>query len=414
MKTFITVLLALCLIAPATHAASKPCLAISGAKVWTGHNFKVMTVVLTGDKITDVGSKVSVTGCRMLNAKGRFLTPGLIDVATHLGLVEIRLEPSSGTPNYTRHDSTRALRASFDVADAYNPRSVIIPVTRLEGVTSVITLPTGGIIAGQGAWVNLAGSSQAEAVKKRQLVMVASIRGKERSRAFNLHTIKAQLLEAASFQRDQTKWLKHQTRPYRKTAQLKALIPVIEGKVPLMVSANRASDIEALLRLMKGTKVKLIIAGGAEAWMVARQLAAAKVPVILNPMVNGPGSFDQIHGRLDNAARLEKDGVKVLISTFSVHGIRALRQCAGNAVRSGLSYAGALNGITRLAADTFGMKGYGIIEAGAQANLVLWTGEPLEISSSPVSIWIEGRGQPMKSRQTELRDRYKSLKVQTP
>ena len=358
----------------------------------------VRPVVVTGDKITQVGSDIKPTGCQNQDGKNRFLTPGLIDVATHIGLLEIRLEPSSGTPNYTPNHSPTTVRASFDVADAYNPRSVIIPVTRLEGVTSAITLPMGGVIAGQGAWVNLAGNTQAAAVKQRQLVMVATTRGKERSRAFNLHTIKAQLMEAASFQRDRAKWLKRQTRPYRKIAQLNALIRVFEGKIPLMVSADRASDIEALLRLMKGTKVRLIIAGGAEAWMVADQLAAAKVPVVLNPMVNGPGSFDQMHGRLDNAARLEKGGVQVLISTFSVHGVRTLRQSAGNAVRSGMSYAAALNGITRLAAEVFGMKGYGTIQTGAHANLVLWTGEPLEISSHPAAIWIEGRRQPMKSR----------------
>ncbi len=179
--------------------------------------------------------------------------------------------------------------------------------------------------------------------------------------------------------------------------------------MPLLASVDRASDIEALLTLTAGTKVRLVLVGGAEAWLVKEALATRAVAVIVDPFVYGPGSFDQLRARADNAALLAAAGVKVLMSTFNTHQVRRLRQVAGNAVREGLPWQSALLAVTEWAADAFGMSGHGRIAAGAVGNVVLWSGDPFELSTGVVKMWIDGREIAIRSRQTELFERWRTM-----
>jgi imidazolonepropionase-like amidohydrolase len=191
---------------------------------------------------------------------------------------------------------------------------------------------------------------------------------------------------------------------------------VLDGKIPLVVEADRASDLEALLRLAKRFGIRLVVSGGAEAWILADALAAAKVAVILNPLIYGLEDFDSMHARRDNAAVLEKAGVRVLVSSFSAHNARRVRDLAGNAVREGMTHDGALVAVTSGAADTFGVADHGRIAPGQIANLVVWKGavpelrdDPFDPSTGVTALFVRGKSISLASRQTELRDRYRTL-----
>jgi imidazolonepropionase-like amidohydrolase len=191
-----------------------------------------------------------------------------------------------------------------------------------------------------------------------------------------------------------------------------ALVPVVSGKIPLMVQVNRASDILQLISLkQREPKIRLMILGGAEGWRVAPQLAAAKVPVILNPLLNLPDSFEILGSTMENAGRLAAAGVTVAIAdpNEATHNTRFIQQLAGNAVANGLSWDTAFAAISRTPALMFGRSDLGQLAAGATADVVVWDGDPLELMSSPDAVYIDGVATPMTSRQTELRDRYMTL-----
>jgi imidazolonepropionase-like amidohydrolase len=190
---------------------------------------------------------------------------------------------------------------------------------------------------------------------------------------------------------------------------LEVMALVGQGALPLVIDADQASDIEAVLRLQARRKLKVILVGGAEAWLVAPQLAAAKVPVVIRPFVYGPGSFDQIHGREDNGALLRAAGVEVIIGAGDTHNARAMRFAAGNAVRGGMSHADALRAITEAPAAAFNLGGRGRIAVGAPADLALWTGDPLDIAGRLSAVWIDGVGLPLTTRQTALVDRWRDV-----
>jgi imidazolonepropionase-like amidohydrolase len=169
------------------------------------------------------------------------------------------------------------------------------------------------------------------------------------------------------------------------------------------------SDIRAALGLGREFGLKVLIAGGREAWMVARELAAAKVPVIVQPTQNLPSSFDGLSSRLDAAALLSAAGVKVLFSTQGEpHMVRTLAQEAGNAVAWGLPYADALRAITSNVTEAFGLEG-GQVAPGQVADLVLWNGDPLEVSSRPLGMWLGGKQVPLTTRQQALFEKYRTL-----
>jgi imidazolonepropionase-like amidohydrolase len=191
---------------------------------------------------------------------------------------------------------------------------------------------------------------------------------------------------------------------------LEALVPVVKGELPLVVTVNRASDIESTLRLAKELKLKLILAGVNEGWVVARQIAEAEVPVLLNPMDNLPGSFETLGASLENAARLASAGVTIAFMSGDAHNARNLKQAAGNAVANGLPWNAALAAMTAVPARLWGIADrYGTLEPGKDADVVIWDGDPLELTTFADAVFIRGREIPMTSRQLELRDRYKDL-----
>jgi imidazolonepropionase-like amidohydrolase len=374
-------------------------------------------VVVLGDRIAAVGAAPAVPpgaatvdwggqSCRVVSLTGQWLTPGLVEVHSNLGLSEIGMERATVDEDAGQADP---VRADFRAWEAYNPRSTAIPVTRMEGITDSVVMPVGGLIAGQAAWVRLAGDSQSAVMVKGPVAMRAGP-GAWESRAQGIGALRELLEDARLWAKNQAGWEKNQLRPLAGSRlDLRELQRVLNKEVPLVISADRAADIEAVLRFAEEQGIRIVIAGGAEGWLVADRLAAAKVPVILDPLVFGPGSFDQVHGRAENPALLRKAGVTVLISTFSGQHARGLRQSAGNAVREGMSWQDAFDTITRAPAEVFGLPDRGRITAGAEASLVAWSGDPLELLVTPTALWIRGRDVPLRSRQTELLEKYRVL-----
>ena len=415
-------------VALASWATAGPASAASDCKVLTGA--KVMlpdgpsddsVIVLVDDEIAAAGRAInglelnlSAPGsarfkgqaCVLEDHTGRVITAGLIEVDSNLGLVEVGLEQA--TRDHTWEEGP-ANRAAMVVADAYNPRSSLVPVARLGGITSALVVPRGGLISGQGALVDLSGGSQRESVVSRSVALYANLSAGS-SRAANLLLLRQALQDARFLQRNSSAHEQGRSRELSAgPLALAAVDRVVRNQIPLVIRADRAADIEAVLRLADEENIRVVLRGGAEAWLLSKELAQAKVAVILDPMVYGPGSFDQLQGRADNAALLSAAGVPVIISTGSSHFARNLRHKAGNAVRAGLDHTAALAAITSTPAEVFGLIGRGHIESGSIANLVSWSGDPLELSTVPIKVLIRGKETTLQSRQSALRERYRSL-----
>jgi imidazolonepropionase-like amidohydrolase len=391
--------------ANATGLAFPGCTIIAGATVYTPTGPQEnLDVLLRADRIDRVGPGINEPGCARVEAKGQTLTPGFVEPWAQLGLIEVELEGAS------RDDEGRGpdLRA----AEGYNPRSSVIPVTRVAGVTSVVIAPSGGGLAGQAAWVDLAGGTQAEAVQRASVAMVWS---PPEDLPVALYELRALLEEARSYGKSRAAWEQNRTRPYTTAPRdLEALQPVLRGELPLVVAADRAADIESILRFAKEERLRVVILGGAEAWRLAEALAEAKVPVIIDPLTYGPSSFTSRDARPDNAALLHAAGVELMMSSRQLHNVRVLGQSAGNAVREGLPHDAAITALTATPAKVFGLTDLGVVAPGARANLVLWSGDPLELSTTVNGVWIGGEAIPLVTRQTLLRDRYRVTSAPLP
>lgn len=375
------------------------------------------TVVVDGGRIVAVGALPTVTAssatwagraCDYVDGHGKVLTPGLVETATHLGLVEIDQEPQTDDFSVGA-DPGVAVSSAVRVSDAYNPRSVSIPVTRMEGVTEAVVSPSGGLVSGQSAWVQLAGGTQAEAVVEGDVAVHASF-GVAPSRAEDLRNLRDLLALARRWPSVRATWQPGMLPQGIEPTDLDMLAPVLDRRVPLIIGADRASDIEALIRFAGEEKIRLVLEGGAEGWLLADALAKAQIGVIVNPYVYGAGGFDDLQGRPDNAALLQKAGVLVMVSSFSTQNARTLRQVAGNAVRDGLDHDAAIRALTETPAVVFGRADRGRIATGMAADLVLWSGDPLELSTTVDAEWIGGRRIELVSRQTDLLKKYRTLR----
>lgn len=388
--------------------------AITGGTVYTlGAAGKIEhgTVLVKDGKIAAVGANVEIPAdAERIDATGKIVTPGIFDPQSQFGIVEV------GAVKETRDASAGDSRfsAAFDVADAINPRSMLIPVNRIAGVTRAMVSPTNGdkhIIAGRGAIIDL-GSTEGF-IHRDAAAMFAALgeTGAAQaggSRAAAMLALREALQDAKDYADNTSAYASNQRRTYALTRlDLEALGPVLAGKEPLVLHVERASDIEAALRLAGDFKLKLIVSGGAEAWMVADELAAAHVPVLLNPLEDLPAHFETLGSTLENAARLQKAGVMIAFATGDTHNARNVTQAAGNAVANGLPWLDALKALMLNPARIYGMdQDVGTLEQGKLADVVIWSGDPLELSSFADQVFIAGREIPMVSRQTMLRDRY--------
>jgi imidazolonepropionase-like amidohydrolase len=390
-------------------------LAFTGATVHVGNGEVIgdATVIVAAGKIRAVGKGLAApAGALTLPARGLVITPGLTDALTALGLVEVDLEEP--THDDREKGGSDRLHAGFRAAEGYNPASVLLGVSRAEGLCSAGVIPSGGLISGQSAWVDLAGSTASEALVQAPLALHvrldAGAGGTGFGHANALLRVREAFDDAKSFAKNRASWERNQSRPFAPSRlDLEAMVPALERKLPVVFHVDRAADILAALALAKQLDLRPILAGGAEAWKVAPALAEAKVPVFVHPLQQ-PSSFDTLGAREDNAALLHRAGVIVGLSTFDTHNARKLRQVAGNAVRAGLPHEAALAAITRVPAEVFGLGArYGTLGAGKVANLVVWSGDPLELSTRVVSLVIRGRAISLENRQSALLEKYRRL-----
>jgi imidazolonepropionase-like amidohydrolase len=403
------------LAATLTTAGQAQTIAITGGIVYpvSGPKIPGGTVVLRDGKIVAVGASVAIPdGAARVDATGRWVTPGLIHLRTTLGLKLFE----SGAQIDTEEDTVSGeVKAAFDVAAGLDPASMTIPVARMEGITTAVATPSVGLIPGQAALIDLVGDQVDEMLIKAPVAMIADLSqgGKESgggSRAGAVLRLRRVLRDAREYAERKEDFRKARIQPLAATAEdLEALQPVLGGELPMFVIANRRSDIESALRMAREFKLNMAVYGGIEAWQVAPALAEARVPVILEPLTDVP-SFDALGARLDNATLLRDAGVSVVAAQSDAAHFRDLRQAAGNEVRNGMSWDDALETVTlapakaALVADR-----YGSLDAGKVANVVVWSGDPLELSSRVEYLFIRGKAVPLVSRQTELLERYRRL-----
>ena len=384
------------------------CSVLTGGELHLPDGVEKASLVIEQDRIVaivaDASTLAAYASCQQRDITGLVVTAGLVETVSHFGLVEVGLE--KGTRDMEGQGDP--IRAALRIHEGYNPQSTLIPVARIEGITSAVIAPTGGRISGQSAWVDLAGERQSQAVVAPFVAMQGSAGAS--SKAQGLLELEELLDDARVFAKNKGAWQQNRYRSFSASRlDLQALEPVIKGERPLVLSGNRASELEALVRFAQREKIRLVIVGAAEGWKVAELLAGAQIAVIVDPLVFGPGSFGQIHAREDNAALLVKAGVDVILSTFSTYNARTLRQVAGNAVRSGMAHSDALRAITKTPADVFGVPDRGVLAVGAVANLVVWSGDPFELATHAKQVIIAGKVVSAKSRQSELRERYRHL-----
>jgi imidazolonepropionase-like amidohydrolase len=389
-------------------------IAITGGTVYpvSGPKLEHATVLIQGGKITAVGTSVTIPAdATRIDATGKWVTPGLIDGAGQMGLVEIGAVPGTREASY----QGEAIAAAFNVGEGINPASTLIPVTRIQGVTTALAAPGGHLVSGQAVLIDLDGATIEQMIVKSPVAMLADLSENGKDEAGNSRAgvglkLRQLFRDALEYERRKTDFSRAQMQPLSASAaNLEALLPVLHGQLPLIAIANRTSDIRTALRLAREFKLKLIIAGAQEGWAVAAEIAAAGVPVLVEPLDNIP-SFDALGVRYENAGVLAKAGVKVGLLETDTHNARNLRQQAGNAVSYGMSWDQALRAVTLSPAEIFGVADrYGSLEAGKVADVVVWSGDPFEFTTTVEHVFIRGREVPLRSRQTELFERYKTL-----
>ena len=401
----------------AAAPAAAQTIAITGGTVYpvSGPAIPNGTVIITNGRITAVGAGVAVpAGARRIDATGKIVTPGLIESSTNMALVEI--EQIGTTNDFNIQDDEDQVSAGFNVADGINPRSMVIPVTRIAGVTTVVSRPAGGLISGQGIAFDLVGDNITEMSIRSPIAMFGSVSENQHeagggTRGGVFMRMREILEDARVWARNPQGFERGETRSFSVSRlDMAALQPVLRGELPLVVEAHRASDIQAVLRLADEYDLRVIIAGGTEGWMVADDLARARVPVLVKVLRNLPESFESLGARYDNAALLRRAGVQVAITTGETYKAFNIRQEAGNAVAYGLSYEEALRAVTLYPAQVYGIADrYGSLEPGKVGNVVVWSGDPLELLTNVEHVIIRGQEVPLVSRETLLRDRYMNL-----
>jgi imidazolonepropionase-like amidohydrolase len=416
MNRVIAKSIAVAVLACAAPAAADT-IVITGATIYQRSDKKLdgATLVVRDGKITDVGTGIAApAGATVIDGKGKVVTAGLIEAASQIGLIEIDAEETANDGRFGTQPSE--VHAGYRAIDAYDGRTIAVPIARTGGVTSAITGPTGGLVAGQAAWVSLADSTAPLAAIRTAAAMQAAL-GRSAvavgSRGHTVERLRELFDDVDDYRRNRANFERNQSR--RLSAQrldLDALIPVLDGRELLAIRASSEVDIRAALAIAAERRLRIAILGGSEAWRVAKELAAAKVTVLIDPTDNLPLDLQAIDVRDDNATVLAKAGVAVGFSTLGgASAARTIRQLAGIAVAQGLPWDKGLAGLTEVPAQLYGGAAErGTLERGKIADVVVWSGDPLELTSTAETVIIGGVVQSPATHQTKLRDRYKVLK----
>ena len=375
-------------------------------------------VIIRDGRIAQVGADLTApAGATIIDASGKVVTPGIFAPISNIGLVEISLDAEANDAGPNQGEGF-ALSAALNAVDAYNPSSTLIPINRAGGVTRAVSAPSAGdkLFAGRAAVIDMTGGVNSVMKPDAAQVAMMGFSGARRSGGTRMGawaTIREYLDEARSYAANPNDYVRRTREDRFALADLKALKSVIDGVQPLMVSVNGANDIRHLIRLKNAYRLRVIIVGGSEAWRVGPELQAANIPVILDPMFNLPAQFEDLGATLENAARLHAAGVKIAFYNpqgFGAHNLRLLTQHAGNAVAAGLPYEAAMAALTINSAEMYDLQSQlGSLEPGKIADVVIWDGDPLELTTEPEAVFINGVQQDLNNRQIMLRERYRDL-----
>lgn len=390
---------------------------ITNAKVHTLGDLGTLpkaSVLIVDGEIVDIAEKLDIPAdATVIDGAGKIVTPGIFDPYSYLGLVEVGAED-----NTVDNSQSMNYGPAFKVIDGFNPRSSVIQINRMAGITRALIVPdpgqSGQVIAGTASVVHFGGNEQYRVKEQAAMVAFLGETGASMSggsRATAMLRLKETLNDAIAYRDNQRGYDSGNSREFSLgKSDLDAMQGVISGSVPLLIYADRVSDIEAAIQLAAEFDLKVVINGGAEAWVIAKELAAAGIGVILNPIQNLPDQFESLNASLQNARKLNNAGVTIAFSFYNSHNARNLTQVAGNAVANGLPWDEALRAITLNPAKLLGIEQTCcVIEPGAIAELVVWDGDPLDVTSEAAHVFAAGKAVSMKSRQTMLRDRYLNL-----
>jgi imidazolonepropionase-like amidohydrolase len=431
---FVTVVAAVCIVSLGASAQSQPpsAIALTHAKIFTlaGSPIEDGTLVIRDGKIAALGANVEVpAGAQVIDAKGLQIYPGLFDPITQMGMSEI--SAVNATVDTTE---TGAYNPDVVAATAIFPSSEHIPVTRASGITEVLAVPDSGgfdsggsrgVIGGQASAIHLAGWTINEMTIKRSVAMVISWPQME-TRSFDFATFSIKNKPFSEAKQDYDKQIneladyldraRHYAQAmghggpadYQRDLKLEALAPVVRGQLPVLVFADRARDIRNAVEFCDKQKLKMILAGGEQAYRVKDLLRSKGIPVILRPTLTLPAEEDDAYDRLlSQPAELAAAGVKIAFGSFDNSFARRLGQQAANAVAYGLPYDEALKAVTVYPAEIFGVSDQvGTLETGKVANIIVTNGDPLELTTEVKYLFIKGQTTSLDNRHLRLYEKY--------
>ena len=409
LKFFYIAFVGYALIAFSANAQS---IVIKNATIYDGLNNSpfVGNILIDENKIKKISSS-NLQADFVIDASGKIVTPGFIATDTQLGIVEI------GALSVTRDDSSKMYKIGFSIFNAFNPNSTLIPWNRSNGITSALTLPnnTSSPIGGLGSYFVL--DSKLDVTGTSDMVMIGEFGGSSsKSRAEQFSMIEDLLILASSLTKSDInsdlelsdlidEWSISDAMNLH-PRDMRALYQLVNNNLPLIIKSHRASDLLKLIELKEKYNLNIIIMGAQEASLVSDELAEHNIPLIFDPMNNIPESFDELASNIQMASKLEEAGIEMMFTVSRSHNYHLIRQGAGVAVANGLSYGAAIRALSSTPAKVFGIKDRGTIESGKIADLIIWEADPLEPSSMPEYIFINGENIDLTTRSSRLRDRY--------
>lgn len=397
----------------AASVASAQTVAVYGETVWTGTSQGTLTngvVVIENGRITAVGPSGTRVPAGAEEVRAKWVTPGLISAFSRTGLSEV----SGVDDTNDASASGSAFSAALNAADGFNPDATPLAITRLEGFTRLAVAPEarGKLFGGQGFLADTSGLTGSVFRERAFTFVVLGEGGASRaggSRPAAWASLRGAFDDVRFFT---SRFMTHNEGNVLTRMDAQALMPAVKGDQLIVFEASRASDLNAIMDFKEeNASLQVAIVGADEGWRVARRLAALDIPVIVDAFSNLPSSFSQLAATSENAKRLAEAGVTVAIVHLGNdgHQTRLATQVAGNAVANGMDFDDAMRALTTAPAEIFGMTGLGVLAPGARADVVAWDGDPLEVTTGALAVYIDGEAQPMESRQTKLRDRYMSL-----
>lgn len=405
-------ILSLAALAASQVAAAAP-VAIYGETVWTGTTQGTITngvVVVDNGRIVSVGPAPGRVPAGATEVRAKWVTPGLISAFSRTGLSEV-----SGVDDTNDTGASGSVfSAALVAADGFNPDANPVSITRLAGFTRIAVAPAARtkLFGGQGFLADTSGLDGSIFRNKAFAFIVlgesgASLSGGSRPAAWA--TLRGAFDDVRFFG---ARYMSHNEGNVLTRMDAQALMPAAKGDQLILFQASRTSDLNAIMDYKEeNPSFKIAIVGADEGWRVAKRLAALDIPVIVDAFSNLPSTFSKLAATSENAKRLSEAGVTVAIVNLDddTGQARLATQIAGNAVANGMSFDAAMESLTAAPAEIFGMTGLGTLAPGGRADVVAWDGDPLEVTSAALEVYIDGESQPMVTRQTKLRDRYRTL-----